>query len=295
MAIIKSHILHKAPALLAPGSHFKLSSSWVHRFVQDVLNWSSRKGTRAARKVPPNGAELCELSFLRMVFAIALHRVKPSMIVNPDQAGVLLMPSGKQTYEVKGSADVSVHAHDEKRQMTVVVASSLDGKLLPFQSVWGGTTDTSLPARSAPRRAEADALGFVYAHGDTRHWSSRETTKKWVLEVLDPFLARQRAEDPELNTDSKAILLLDVWPVHIAKSSPDDFLPWMKITHPNIIVIFVPGGCKYCKSLPWHPFQSLMHIQRHRNIPACRRWPTTGHQAYNQAVSGRLPCRISNP
>ncbi|OSC97296.1 hypothetical protein PYCCODRAFT_1377428 [Trametes coccinea BRFM310] len=245
MAILKAHIIHKAPELLAPTSKFKLSSSWVHRFVQDVMQWSSRKGTRAARKVPPNSAELCELAFLRLVFAIALHGIKPSMIINADQAGILLMPSGKQTYEVRGSKDVTVHAHDEKRQMTVVVASSLDGQMLPFQSVWGGSTEASLPSKQAPRRDEADQLGFTYAHGDTRHWSSKETTKKWVIEILIPFLDAQREKDPALNGDSKAILLIDVWPVHIAKKSPDDFLPWMKATYKNIIVIFIPGGCAY--------------------------------------------------
>lgn len=116
-AILKAHILHKAPHLLSPNSKFTLSSSWVHRFIQDVLHWSSRKGTRAARKVPPNGADLCELTFLRIVFAIKFHGIKPSMIVNADQAGVLLMPSGKQTYEVKGAQNVPLHAHDEKRQV----------------------------------------------------------------------------------------------------------------------------------------------------------------------------------
>ncbi|KAI9057076.1 hypothetical protein FKP32DRAFT_1584394 [Trametes sanguinea] len=243
MAILKAHILHKAPELLAPASTFKLSASWVHRFVQDVMNWSSRKGTRAARKIPSNGADLCELTFLRLVFAIALHGIKPSMIINADQAGITLMPSGKQTYEVRGSKDVTVHAHEEKRQMTVVVASSLDGQILPFQSVWGGSTEASLPSKDAPRRDEADRLGFKYAHGDTRHWSSKETTKKWIVEVLIPFLDEQIKNDPSLNEDSKSILLIDVWPVHIAKKNPDDFLPWMHATYKNIIIIFVPGGC----------------------------------------------------
>lgn len=50
--------------------------------------------------------------------------------------------------------------------------------MLPFQSVWGGKTAELLPSTKAARRNEADALGFKYAHGDTRHWSSRETTKE---------------------------------------------------------------------------------------------------------------------
>lgn len=56
--------------------------------------------------------------------------------------------------------------------------------MLPIQSVWGGATDESLPARAAPRWKEADDLGFKYAHGDKRHWSSRETTKKVLCDYL---------------------------------------------------------------------------------------------------------------
>lgn len=117
MAILRAHILHKAPELLAEGSTFTLSESWVRQFIQSVLGWSSRKSTRTARKIPPNAADLCEYTFLRIVFAIMLHKVKASMVINPDQGGVLLVPSGKQTYELKGSKDVIVHAHDEKRQV----------------------------------------------------------------------------------------------------------------------------------------------------------------------------------
>jgi len=61
--------------------------------------------------------------------------------------------------------------------MTVVLASSCAGDILPFQSVWGGTTAASFPAKTAHRRDEADKEGFIYGHGDTRHWSSRATTK----------------------------------------------------------------------------------------------------------------------
>lgn len=69
----------------------------------------------------------------------------------------------------------------ERFQITVVIASSAAGDMLPIQSVWGGTTDESLPAHAAPRWKEADDLGFKYAHGDKRHWSSRETAKNVIF------------------------------------------------------------------------------------------------------------------
>ncbi|KAF7799758.1 hypothetical protein EIP86_011000 [Pleurotus ostreatoroseus] len=241
-AVIRAHIMFRAPQLLAPESKFKMSDTWVHSFIQDVLGWSMRQGTRATRKVPPNAVALCTKTFFRIMFAMRLHNIHPDFVINSDQGGVVLIPTGKSTYDVKGIKNVGVFSHEEKRQTTIVLASSMSGNILPFQSVWGGSTNSSLPAKDAPRRAEADTLGFTYAHGDTRHWSSRQTTKEWINDILDKYLARMRSKHG-LPDSAKAILLIDVWPVHIADSNPDDFLPWMRRTHPNIIIIFVPGGC----------------------------------------------------
>ncbi|KAH9840658.1 uncharacterized protein C8Q71DRAFT_675425, partial [Rhodofomes roseus] len=203
---------------------------------------SMRKATRATQKVPANANDLLRAMHARITFAFRTENIKPEVAVNADQAGVMLFPTGKYTYEKRGSKDVSVAGHEERRQFTIVTASSMAGQIIPFQSVWGGTTDQSLPSRSDPNWPTANLLGFRYAHGDTRHWSSRETTKQWVEEVLDPFFAGEKKR-LGLAPESKSLLLIDVWPVHIAKSSPDDFLPWMVKTHSNIVIIFVPGGC----------------------------------------------------
>ncbi|PCH39630.1 hypothetical protein WOLCODRAFT_85994, partial [Wolfiporia cocos MD-104 SS10] len=158
-----------------------------------------------------------------------LESIHTNFVVNAYQGGVNILPLGNLSYEVKGSTNVRTLTHDEKRQFTVVLASSMSGNILPFQSVWGGTTDESLPAHSAHQCAEADALRFIYAHGDTHHWSSQELTK----------------EKHHLLPTAKSILLLDIWPVHIANKDTQDFLLWLKQTHPNIIVIFIPGRCMY--------------------------------------------------
>ncbi|KAL1936970.1 hypothetical protein VTO73DRAFT_2825 [Trametes versicolor] len=235
-AVIRSHINHSAPHIFDKG--FKLSDSWVHNYISGVLNWSMRKSTNAARKVPANANDLCRAMHARIALVCRLYNIKPDLIVNADQTGISLFPTGKYTYELKGSKDVSIVGHEEKRQTTVVVASSMSGNMLPFQSVWGGKTAESLPSTQAARRAEADTLGFKYAHGDTRHWSSRETTKAWITEILLPYFKRKGMEETD-----HALLLIDVWPVHIAKGSLDDFLPWMKQNYPRIIILFVPGGC----------------------------------------------------
>lgn len=76
--------------------------------------------TQKAKKLPDNANELCELSFLRAVFAIKLHNIPDALIVNADQTGIILLPTGRRTYELKGSKDVSVSNHEEKRQVSTL-------------------------------------------------------------------------------------------------------------------------------------------------------------------------------
>ncbi|PCH36158.1 hypothetical protein WOLCODRAFT_81516, partial [Wolfiporia cocos MD-104 SS10] len=127
------------------------------------------KGTRASCKIPPNAEELCMRTFLRICAVQEMESIHADFVVNVDQGGINILPSGNSSYEVKGSKNVRTLMHDEKWQFTVVLALSMSGNILPFQSVRGGKTDESLPAHSAHWRAEADALGFIYAHRDTCH------------------------------------------------------------------------------------------------------------------------------
>ena len=91
-----------------------------------------------------------------------MENIHADFVVNTDQGGINILPLGDSSYEVKGSKNVRTLTHDES-------ASSMLGNILPFQLVWGGKTDESLLAHSVHWCAEADTLGFIYAHGDTRH------------------------------------------------------------------------------------------------------------------------------
>lgn len=224
-AIIRAHIQHVLPELIEGG--FRISNTWVQQFLSEELGWSHRKTTRMARKVPRDAEFLCQKTHARLSYVTRNTITHPSVIVNPDQAGVLIVPIGRDTYEVRGSLNVPGITHEEKRQFTVVVASSMDGDMLPFQSVWGGTTAASLPSKKSAWYSEAKDLGFTYAHGDTRHWSSWETTIDWCNTILFPHIARMKLKHKLADT-IQPILLLDAWPVHTAKKNPDDFLNWIQ-------------------------------------------------------------------
>ena len=66
-----------------------------------------------------------------------------------DQTGVHLVPSARWTYEKVNSDSVAVIGAEDKRQITVCLASSLDGELLPLQLIFQGKTDRSLPPATA--------------------------------------------------------------------------------------------------------------------------------------------------
>lgn len=130
-----------------------LSLSTVRSFLRRKLNWSVRRPTRAAQKLPENWTSLCEKNFFRIVFAVFKERIQESLIINADQTGIVLLPSGNQrTYDEKGTRQVNSIGHEEKRAFTLNISTALSGELLPAQSVWQGKTSASLPSLEEDKR-----------------------------------------------------------------------------------------------------------------------------------------------
>jgi hypothetical protein len=125
-----------------------------------------------------------------------------------DQTGVRLCPSDSMTYESKNSKDVKVIGGDDKRQITVCVASSLHGDMLPLQLIFAGKTERCLP----PRTQSVDSEGVHLTYSEN-HWSSQKTMQEWVKCVLLPY-AHSRIQEHKLSAQSRIILVLDVWAVH---------------------------------------------------------------------------------
>ena len=62
--------------------------------------------------------------------------------------------------------------------------------------------------------------------------------RDFVNDILAPYFTQQK-ERLGLSPSQKAMWTIDVWSVHRSK----EFRDWMRKTHPNIILDFVPGGC----------------------------------------------------
>ena len=166
-------------------------------------------------------------------FPFLVLQVHPSLIINMDQTGVRLVPSSNYTYEKQGNSSVGVVGAEDKRQITVCLASSMDGDLLPLQLIFEGKTSRSLP----PATPASIASQFHLTFSDN-HWSSQETMQQYIMEVLIPYSERCITQY-KLRSDSKIILVLDVWSVH----KSEEFRKFLRTHFPRIHLVFVPANC----------------------------------------------------
>lgn len=103
-----------------------------------------------------------------------------------DQTGVLFIPGFQFTYETKGSKQVNIHGHDEKRGYSLCVATTPNGNILPFQLINGGRSIKSTPQQSASGMNEAVNAGFNFTFAASEknrnsHYSTFKTMKEASL------------------------------------------------------------------------------------------------------------------
>jgi hypothetical protein len=129
---------------------------------------------------------------------------------------------------------------EEKRAYTLFLAASLSGYLLPPQTIWKGSSTASLPnPKTAVGWRESNELGFKAVTAGETYWCTFETMKAYVTDILAPYFERQiRALGLDLKTQ-KSIFQIDVYSVHRGAA----FREWMKESHPNIFLNYIPGGC----------------------------------------------------
>ena len=78
---------------------------------------------------------------------------------------------------------MDIVAKDEKRSFTLLVASTTDGDFLPFQQVWAGASEQSLPTKNAPQMQDALDRGFDFSFAKSENKTSHFSTLKTMKEV----------------------------------------------------------------------------------------------------------------
>lgn len=232
---------------------------YVRQFISSVMDWTLRRGTRAAAHIPANAFELCERALYRIVHLINFYDIPPELVINMDQTGVMVLMTHNKTYAQKGAKQIDIAGRDEKRAYTLCVATTPAGNILPFQQVWSGKTNVSLPKANTHGMEEAIESGFHFGIADskkkTSHFSTLKSMKEvifsfsfiryiliisqWMTEILKPYICSQ-IELLDLPKDQKAILFIDCYPVHISQ----EFRAYVAKEFPDVFLLFVPANCK---------------------------------------------------
>ena len=158
----------------------------MRAFARNELNWYFRKTPTRASKLPKDW----ELQGFKMAqwiaYLVKCYNVTCELVVNTYQTKIhLVSEGGTKTWEEKGSKHVVVIGIEDKRQVTIVVTSSLSGNILHFQVIFTGTTSRSLPPMNLGRKT-CEEIGWHIIY-TSNHWSNLDSYKAFVEKIFQPY------------------------------------------------------------------------------------------------------------
>ena len=141
---------HNNPTIFrAHGGPIELGKKWADSILLR-MGLVKRKATKAARKMPPDFADI-KLTFLQRVAEIVReNKVPPELVTNWDQTGAKFVPASQLILAEQGVKQVDVTGLDDKREMTALLACTLSGSLLPPQLIYAGKTTRCHPLVDFP-------------------------------------------------------------------------------------------------------------------------------------------------
>ncbi|KAF9022124.1 hypothetical protein BDZ89DRAFT_220444 [Hymenopellis radicata] len=197
--IVVSTILHMKPEIFeqqaSDGSRFRVSDSYLRKWLHETIGWSERRATRATQKTPDDWEDQCEKAILRIAYVMKEHDVPSALFVNTDQTQVTYAQGTKLTWAATGLKQVTTVGSEEKRAFTAVVSVANSGELLPLQAVYDAKGDHALLKPEAKNYKEAISAGFLFEASMTdTYWSTHDTMHSLVDDLLAPYFEKKKKE-----------------------------------------------------------------------------------------------------
>ena len=214
--------------LFENGDHIKLSFDWTYSLLRR-MGYVKRKATTKARTaLTQEEFAAVKKRYLRQIKkAVKDGKSRQELVINWDQTGTNVVPSSQWTQAEKRATRVETGAGN-KRQITVTVAGTLSGKLLPFQILYVGKTERCHPLTQFRE-------GFDIWH-TPNHWANGETSIHFVKNIILPYICTTR-KDLGLGEEHMAVVIFDTFKGHTGSEMESLLL------ENNIMSVLVPSNC----------------------------------------------------
>ena len=180
--------------LLKYGGHIELDRPSAVSSLRRMGFVQRQGSTQTKAKLSDQQISRMKQTYLTQVSGmVKAHKIPPELVINWDQAGVKLIPSQSWTMEEQGSTRVEIAGINDKRQITLTLAGSMSGELLPLQLLYQGKTTCCHPQYSYPTE-------FDVWH-TPNHWANEETTLRFITNIVLPYVKAVRAKN---NTRSRS-------------------------------------------------------------------------------------------
>ena len=153
------------------GGPITLTKAWAVSLMKR-MGLVKRKGTKGVKHLPHDFESIKSEYLKRIDSVVKDHNIPDSLIINWDQTGSNYVPVNPWTMAEKGSEQVPIAQLDDKRQMTVLLACTKSGEMLPPQLIYQGKTDLCHPTYPFPE-------SWDITHTDS-HWSTSESMIRYV-------------------------------------------------------------------------------------------------------------------
>ena len=211
------------------GGHVQLTKAWSYSILKRMGFVQRKATTKTKMSLSKAEFELAKKRYLKKIKrAVTDAKIPPQLVVNWDQTGVNIVPASQWTQEEQGSSRVEVAGIGDKRQITITVAGTLSGSLLPFQVLYEGKTERCHPSTTFPE-------GFDIWH-TPNHWANSLTSIRFVKNIVLPYISATR-RDLGLEKEHMALVIFDAFKGH--KGEEINAL----LMENNILSVIVPSNC----------------------------------------------------
>ena len=126
--------------LVENGGHIALTRGWAISILKR-MGYVKRKATTKTSILSNSEVQAKKHKFLSEISGmVAEHKIPDQLVLNWDQTGLQLVPSGNWTLEEQSTKRVELKGLNDKRMITATFTCSLSGHFLPMQLLYTGKT-----------------------------------------------------------------------------------------------------------------------------------------------------------